>query len=237
MTENEIENKFSKKLDDDKANEILSNILVSINKEESRVPLDVLSSYAEYHPHKHLFARISVIFLIVILLLIPLLLVTPKFDVTETKDSSSNLTTYEISISSIFPIKDVEASLDGKEMSLQETDNGNYIFRPLDEGTIQVTVTLINGQYKTWEKDIDEIDTDNPEYIRLVRNADKVYVYAKDSGSGLDYNNSYAVLEDGTKVQPVSAKDECFEFIFENNMNIYILDNKGNKLQIVLTGN
>ncbi len=77
-----------------------------------------------------------------------------------------------------------------------------YIVEPRANGTLSVTVTLINNQYQTVTVPVSGVDTEAPACSSHSQKDGKVWLTLEDSGSGVDYSSITALDQDGRRSAP-----------------------------------
>lgn len=220
-------------LDNEAASRILSNVLKQSHKKETGIPLEVLASYTEYKMPYEALRYVLLGALLLVLSALPFFATPPRFTVEEVSRELNGIATYEVDIDNVYPVKSVEATLDGKKISAIEDDKGYHFVTPSSEGKLVITVTLTNGQYRTYEKMIGGIDLDPPKFIRIENKGKTARIFVEDAGSGIDYDNAFAVDIDGNVIKPVHHGYGYIDFTIKAGSNIYINDRVGNTLHLI----
>lgn len=231
------ENEHFPKLDDEVASSIITSVFEACGQTPSTVPLSVLSSYTEYRRDRFSLQKGILIFILIVFLLLPICFIYPHFTVTEVGRSDTGIPTYEVRVNNILPVRLVSARLNDRSVTVFESDAKIFSVEPADNGHLTITVTLMNRQFDVWNTDVTGVDATAPVLLRSSYHDDTVRIYLEDTGVGVDYENCYAVAGSGSKILPAAFNSEknYVEFIFDQNMNIYIPDFNGNQLQLVLT--
>ena len=226
------------KLTDDMAGKLLANVFDACGQEPNTIPLATLASYSEYRREKFSFQKVLLILVLVIFCLLPLCLLAPDFTVVRTTPDSAKLHTYEIRVDSKLPIKLVAASIGGNGVYVSEAGERTFTVTPTENGTMTVKVTILNRQYEVKNIAVSGVDITAPCLTGEERVGDKLYLYVKDDGLGINWDGIYAITNGGEKIAPLSYDVNsgyvCFAFPSES-VNIYVPDVKDNTLQLVLT--
>lgn len=235
-------NKFKKpkgpELDEKTASQMLGNIFDACEVEPNSVPLTVLTSYSNYRRERFLLQRILLVVILLFFCLTPLLFIPPDIQLSLREDSSANKPAYELYVNTFIPISRITATIDGRNVSVYETADRTYSIEPTVNGTMTVTVTLKNKQYASTICEVTGVDTDSPVVVSDKMSGDQIYIYLSDPGSGIDYENITAVDMDGKDVAFASYDEDGDYVVFdypETSLNVYIPDNAGNTLHLILT--
>ena len=220
------------------AGKVLANVFDAVGQEPNTIPLPKLSAYSEYRREKYSFEKTLLAIILVIFCILPLCFIVPKFTVAQTTPEGSNATVFEIKVNSFIPVRTVNVSLEGHNLNVFETGNRVFTVEPTQNGTMTVKVTLANRQWDVKKIDVSGIDNSAPELVKEEKIDNKLVLYLKDEGLGVDWENIYAETLDGGIIKPVSYNEEKGYVIFRfpgESVNIYITDLKGNLLHLVLT--
>ena len=224
-------------LDTNVASQMLQNVFDVCEVESNSVPLDVLLSYSNYRKERFALQKVVLLVVLVLFCAMPLLFMAPKMNVSETSDVKYN-PTYEVKIDTVVPINYVSAAVDGNNVPVYETSAKTYSVEPNRNGTMNITVELINGQYKTKTLHVKTVDTAAPTVTSNRLTDNKIYLHLSDKDSGVNYKGIYATEADGTTRLPASYDEGRHVVVFnypENSLNVYIPDKAKNTLQLVLT--
>lgn len=224
-------------LDEEVASAIMNNVFEACGKTPSKVPLSVLSSYTEYRRDRFSLQKGILIFMLAVFLLLPLCFVSPSFRVSEMGRHGTGVPTYEVQVSNLIPIRLVSAKLDGRPVAVYESQAKVFTVEPPDNGTLTITVTLMNQQYDVWSTEVTGVDATAPVLISSDVQPDRIRVYVSDTGVGVDYDAVYAVSAADSRILPLNCNpDESYiEFTFPADLNIFVPDFNGNTLQLVLS--
>lgn len=227
-------------LSDDTASKLLANVFDACGREHNTIPLDKLESYSVYRRERYSLQKTLVVITLLIFAALPLCFVMPKFTVVETTQPTDAAHVYEIRVKGSVPVSTVAASIGDHPFQVYETGEGTYAVEPNINGKMKVKVTLINKQYAVREVDVTEVDLDKPILISQKRENGKLYLYLADGedGSGINWDGIYAENIDGKIYKPVEIDryEGYVAFSFpKESVNIYVPDNKGNTLQLLLT--
>ena len=219
----------------DVAAQMLQNIFDACDVEPNTISLEDLVSYSNYRRDRYKVRKILVIVIMVLFLLLPFMFISPKITgIAQTQDVSP---TFKMSVESILPIKSVTATIDGENVPVYETQTRQYSIEPGKEGTMTVTVKLINGQYVTKKVKVTNVDIEAPSVASHSRSGSYIYIYLEDDISGVDWDSIKALDASGKEVKPAKIDSDAGYVAFNyptSAENIYISDKAGNQLQLLL---
>lgn len=222
----------------EQAGKILENVFEANHVEPNTIPLEVLTSYSNYRKERFSLQRLIIVIIMVLFLMMPFLFIPAEFTVQVNADAKDVNPTYTMKVTSPMAVKRINASIDGRNVPVYETDSHVYSIEPTVNGRMILTLTLLNNQTTTRYIDVKNIDLNAPTVVSSNVDNEQVYLYVSDEGSGVDYEHIEAVQTDGTVIKPSSfdKKSGCIVFSYpEDSLNIYIPDFAKNKLQLVLT--
>lgn len=225
-------------LDPETANEMLLKIFEQCNREPNTTPIEVLASYGNYRRERYVLQKRALMVILVLFFTLPLLFIIPVFSLTLSNSSDSGSPIYNVNVDTFLPISRITALIDGHNTAVYETGNGTYSIEPTRNGNMTVTVTLANHQYSVQDIEVDNVDRDPPQLLSNKQKKRHVYLYLEDEGSGINYEEVYAMETEGERIEPLSCDEEtgCIEFAFpETSMNVYIPDKAGNRLQLIIS--
>ena len=111
-----------------------------------------------------------------------------------------------------------------------------YTIEPAGNGTMTVSVELINRQKIEKQVEVSDVDAEPPRLVDTVIGDDTITIKVADDGIGVDYRGVYAETASGEKILPVSADEEggiVFGFPSEE-LTVCIPDHLGNTLRLNL---
>lgn len=221
------------------ANRILERAFEANEMENNSIPLEVLASYSSYRKERFTLQRTILVIIMTLFILLPLLFVPAAFtvNVDETIGRSFN-PVYRLTVDSMMLVDRVSATIDGFNIPVYEVDSHIYSIEPSRNGEMEVTVTLINKQTVTQHVDVTGVDREVPTAVSCSKEGDELHLYLSDSGSGVDYSKIEAYDLDGNEVELIDVDERtgCVILPAESETtNVYIADQAGNKLQLILT--
>lgn len=225
-------------LDPETANKLLMTIFEKCEKEPNSIPIEVLTSYRNYRRERYALQKHILDIVLFLFFMLPLLFVMPAFSLTLNVNAEPGRPLYNIDVDTFIPISRITAVIDGYNVSVYETGNCTYSIEPTRNGNMTVTVTLMNNQYLTQDIYVDNVDREAPSLFSNRQEKGHIYLYFEDKESGIDYENVYALNEDGTRIEPLSYDPStgCVEFLYpETMMNVYVPDFAGNRLQLIVS--
>lgn len=173
----------------------------------------------------------------ILFLLLPLLFIAGEVTVTDLSDKTGN-PVFGVDVSTFIPVRRINATVDGRNMPIYEVGANRYAVQPNTNGEMTVTVTLINGQVTTASARVQAVDTATPMILRSESSDDYLLLYVEDTGSGINYEAVYTVTDGDLINQPAEYDPEtgCIALMYPNSpMDVYIPDNAGNTLHLLLT--
>lgn len=218
------------------AAQMLSNIFDACECEANVVPMDVLVSYTKYRRERYSL-RWIVLALLLLFLMVPVLFITPEVELSEL-NSNTGKPVLEVKADSWIPIDKVTAEMGEYSLPVYEMRRGVYQIIPDRNGVITVKVVLKNQQYTEKEYQVENVDRDPPVLTGSRHKEDTLELYFQEDGGEIDFEGIYAVSNSGQTVYPISYDKEKLVVIFaypNKAMNIFVPDEYGNVLQLVLT--
>ena len=226
------------KMDALSASRMLEDIFESCDVEPNSVPMEALSSYSDYRKERFFLQKAVLVIAIILFLMLPLLFIPPKYEVTLKEDGIRKLPVYELSVSSVFPVRSVMAKINDYPLPVYEEDGHNYTIEPTRNGTLDVEVVLFNGQKKVQSMKVESVDAEGPKLVKSTIVGKKVSLYVKDNGIGVDYDGVYGQTKSGKIVKPQACHEDTgvIEFRYpKENLDVYVPDHIGNTLHLKMT--
>lgn len=220
------------------AEQMLTNIFEELKLEAPSVPLEVMLSYVKYRRERYKLQRVVLVAILILFILIPLQFIAPRFTVSELTGADAGIPTYIIKLNGPMPVASVAASIDGNLFPVTDLGNHLYSVQPTLNGTMNVRVTLSNRQYRDASVVVENIDSSTPYLVSSHMDGNDLFLYVADDETGIDYNHIYGEALDGTTFYPSSWNVATGEIVFAdavNALNVYIPDERGNYLHLVLT--
>ena len=234
---------FQKKKDEvtlspDAASQMLSNVFEACDYEANRVPLEVLQSYSNYRRERHLLQKGIILVVALLFAMLPLLFVTPKVSASWVEGSQPGSPIYEVVAESFLPVESVRASMGTQELDVYQVAEDTYRVRPIQNGTLVITVTLTNKQSTQTLVEVDSVDVTPPQLLGSSLVDGELEIFLSDDSGDLDFEGIYAVDANGGKVYPLRYDREKMSVTFaypDSYLNMFIPDKCKNILQLVLT--
>ena len=234
---------FHKKKDEvtlspDAASQMLSNVFEACDYEANRVPLEVLQSYSNYRRERHLLQKGIIVVVALLFAMLPLLFVTPKVSANWVEGSQPGSPIYEVVADSFLPVESVRARMGAQEMDVYQVSENTYRVRPIQNGTLVITVTLTNKQSTETRVEVDGVDVTPPQLLGSSLVGDELEIFLSDDSGELDFASIYAIDADGNTVYPLRYDEERMSVTFaypDAYLNMFISDKCKNTLQLVLT--
>lgn len=222
-------------MDLQEAMSVLDKVFEQCEVEPNSVPIEALAAYTAYRRERSIMKKVLLVLAIIAVLLVSLMFVKPSFSVKETEGEIPGLPEYTVEVSTFLPVYAVTARQDTRGLSVREEDNHTYKVEPVRNGTMEIFVTLINRQTKSITVEVDGVDHEGPVFRGSRVEDGKVFVFVHDEGSGVDYENAYAISGSGDYYEPVETDPAAGAVIFEypdEVWDIYIPDRIGNTLHL-----
>lgn len=230
--------KYTNTLDEKKASEIMNSALSRCNMDPCPVPLKDLASYSAYRSEKHLLQTSILIVVLCMFLMLPLLFIRPSLTLTQEEDVPLGKVSYIAEVSSLVPFSSIHASIDEYSMPIYELSRGRYRIEPTINGELRVKATAFNDQFTEISTTVAGVDR-TPPYLAKDGIIDGMLrLYIKDDGCGIDADSIYAVYDNGSRVDDIVYDTANGILSFSDpgsSVNIYVADNAGNELHMVLT--
>lgn len=226
-------------LDLDVASKILENVFEKSDVEPNTIPLEVLTAYSSYRKERFALQRTIIVIVMVLFLLLPMLFIAPSFTVTTTDaDTYTSTPSFQLKVDGFMPVSRVTATIDGRNIPVYEVDAHQYSVEPFTNGLMKVSVTLVNRQQLTRYITVGNVDTESPVIVSNDSDGENIYLNLSDADSGINYDKIKAIDTKGNMVLPVYCDKSSGRIGFaypEDSLNVYIEDNAGNTLQLVLS--
>lgn len=225
-------------LDEDVASKILESVFEDNQVEPNSIPLEVLTAYSSYRKERFALQRSILVIMMVLFLMLPFLFIAPDFSIKADENKYTATPVYEVEVDSFMPISRVTATIDGRNIPVYEMDAHKYSIEPAINGRMKVTVTLLNRQQTTKYIEVTNVDVDVP--VLISTNWDDKYLYLtlSDSDSGINFKEIKAIDTGGNSHNPVFYNESNGQVVFaypKDSLNVYISDNAGNSLQLVVS--
>ncbi|MCF0141361.1 MAG: hypothetical protein HUJ78_05010 [Mogibacterium sp.] len=229
-------NDKSHKISPELADQMLQNIFEACEVQPNSVALEDIESYSNYRKDKFKLRKVLVTVILLLFLVLPVLFISPQ--IVKITQAPTAKPTYNMTVSAILPVSSVTATIDGTNVPVYQKEKGVYTLQPDREGTMLITVRLINKQYAQKKIKVTNVDTKAPYVVRNYKSGNKFFLYLKDDSSGVDYESIYCMDASENKTTPISYNEETGEVVFSfpaNSVNIFISDKAGNQLHLLLT--
>lgn len=216
--------------------EILDSIFESCGWPHNTTAVEDLSSYAVYRKERFNVQRGIIAAWLLVFALLPLCFVMPSIKVEETSEGTRGLPEYDVSVRSLLPVGKVVATIRDIELPVYEVSGREYTIEPTGNGTMTVSVELINKQKIEKEVEVSDVDSEPPRLEDTIISDKTITIKVADDGIGLDYRGIYAETDSGEKIVPLNADEEngiVFEYPSEEWI-VYIPDHLGNTLRLNL---
>ena len=153
----------------------------------------------------------------------------PDFEVTLGDNPGYESQEFQVKIKSIFPKKDFYVTIDQDPVELEQ-DGKLYSGIVNHNGTLEVSLTNINGMNKTVYENISSIDDEPPIITQDDSETGYVSVYIEDTQSGVDFDSLYGVDSDGNVISPstLDEGDGWAVFYYDTpSIDVHVFDKAG----------
>lgn len=222
-------------LNSDEAQPILDDILRSCHLVPNSLPLDVLQANARTTMNMFRWIRIICTVSIILCFILPFFLLKPALNFSPAF-APGEQTFLEFASNSLFPLKSVEATLNGTELPVNELDNNTYRISIDSSGELTVTATALNNQAYTSSFRVAPLHL-KPEITGSYQDGNTIVIELKEGSYPIDFSNIYAITLLGQKIAPVAVDETARTVAFEypsEELNIYIHDVRGSSIVAIL---
>lgn len=214
--------------------EILDRVYSACGSEANTVPMETISSYAIYRKERFTLQRAILSLALLVFMMLPLCFILPAYTVSVDENGERGLPVYTIEVDSLLPVGRVLASIRDHGLPVYEAGAKEFTVEPTRNGTLDISVELVNRQIVSGSHDVTAVDAEGPVLVESEKLKDGFLLKVSDAGIGVDYREIYAVDASGDMHYPVSASEEdgvLFEYPDES-WDIYIPDHIGNTLHL-----
>lgn len=219
------------------AEQMLANVFAACEKAPNTVPLETLASYSNYRKERYAIQRTAIIVMLALFVLLPLLFIYAGIRVDLSALDSSSNPLYTVSVSSGVPIRQIQVQMDDRNIPVYEISPGEYIVQPRSNGTMNVSVTLLNRQRTSVDLDVADVDMESP-VLNSTGTGEGIIIFnVSDNESGVDYEGITLTDPDGNILTPIGFDADAGQVFLpypECTLNVRIPDMHGNTLQVVL---
>lgn len=221
----------------DVAEQMLHHIFEACDFNPSTVPLEVLTSYSNYRRERYSMQRSVIVLFLVLFMLLPILFIASRITLNIRDIEALRNPVYDISVSTMIPVSQIQAEIDGRTVPIQETGSHQYVIQPNANGEMTITVTLLNQQVTTMAVNVNEVDNTRPALVFTNYDANYFYLFVTDSGTGVNYDAIRVTDDDGNGYDVVSydALTGCVMLDYPTaDLNVIIPDFRENELRLRL---
>ena len=164
----------------------------------------------------------------------------PRIQVVQKDSSEFEENKIKFSVDCRLPIKDIKVTLLDKDIAYSKINN-KYVVDISDYGTYVIKATAINGAVSIYNDPIENKDNIPPtiDTETVVITGNVLNINIRDNESGINYENLYATLEDGSKINPMTVDKETGNVQFKietgNKIIVHIEDEYGNSSETPFT--
>ena len=217
---------------------ILERIFDSSGRKPNTVPMEALASYAVYRRERFSMQKGILWAGLIAFLFLPLLFLMPQIEVQGSGDGVRGLPVYTIEVRSVLPVGKVIAELNAHSLPVYEAGAKEFTVEPTRNGTMTVSVELVNRQQTRQTLPVENVDANGPELLGSETGSDTFLMQVADAGIGVDYREVYAISASGTVIYPLETDEQAGEILFaypEEDWDVYVPDHIGNTLHLAIT--
>lgn len=225
-------------LSQEAAGQMLNNVFEACDFEANRVPLEVLQSYSHYRRERNILQKAIIVLVVLLFLMLPILFITANVEISWVEDTPPGSPIVQVAAKSIIPVESIVATMGDYTLEVYQVSEGLYQIHPSANGTLLVTVTLANKQFTQHTVEVLGVDVEPPILVGSELVGDELEIFFHDEISTINFETIYAVDSKGKVVYPLGHNEDAVSVTFaypEDYLNIFVSDNCGNTLQLVLT--
>ena len=171
-------------------------------------------------------------FIVINLFIFFLVTAEPNFEIAIEDNGGYETADVTVKLLSHFPRKSFDVSFASQPLEMEKVSRNTYKATVTTNGTVEVSVTNINGMNKTSYETVNTIDDAPPVVSEYQRTSDSVSMFFEDDQSGVDFGSIYAVTAGGDNVTP-SLLDEGESFVTFNftssSLEVHVQDKAGHE--------
>jgi hypothetical protein len=186
------------------AEEILRLVFIDCGETPDTTPMEELTNYSLYRKESFRLQRTVLAAALVMFVLVPAFFVQPVIETSFSPKGERGLPVYTIKVDTFLPVKRVVAVLGGYRLPVYEVNGHEYTIEPTQNGSVELTVELFNGQSVTGKLDVMNADVTTPRLLNYTHSDGEYDLYLTDDGVGVDYDGIYASTESGEIILPES---------------------------------
>ena len=126
----------------------------------------------------------------------------PDFSVSIEDNGDYKTASLEIKIKTVYPTKEFTVTLDSQPVEITESGKRTYTATLSANGTLEISLTNLNGMNKTVYETVNCLDDEPPIVTEGDAASGYVSMYADDTQSGVDFDSIYAIDGDGGRITP-----------------------------------
>ena len=183
------------------AEQMLANVFSACDRPPNSVDLETLVSYSNYRKERYSIQRTVIVAVLTLFMLLPLLFIAAVVEIHVPEAAPGVNPVYTVSVSTGIPMRQIQARMDGRTVPVYETAPGEYELRPLSNGQMDISVTLLNRQETSISVAVESADTQSPELVSTGFQTDYIVFYVTDGESLVDFESVTITDPDGNSVE------------------------------------
>lgn len=156
----------------------------------------------------------------------------PDFEISIEDNGGYETADVTVKLLTHFPRKSFDVSFASAPLEMEKISGNTYKATVSTNGTVEVSVTNLNGMNKTSYDTVNTIDDAPPVVSEYQRTSESVSMFFEDDQSGVDFTSIYAIGHDGATVTP-SLLDEGESFVSFNytseSLEVHVKDKAGHE--------
>ena len=179
------------------ADQLLQNVFDTCGYERNNVPLDALMSYSNYRQERYTLQKLGITIALALFILLPFLFISANIYVAIRNEGTESNPTYQVSVDSSIPIKQIVATIDGRTVPITEVGSHEFTIQPGTNGDMSIFVTLINEQETSTAVSVVEVDSTPPILLSTDIHTDSISLRVMDEESGVDFDRVVVTDDEG----------------------------------------
>lgn len=227
-----------KQLDQKAAGDILANVFDQCSQEPNPTPIETIRSRKRRHDVLLVLCWTVACLAIVACIILPISMATARVEVSWVEGTPAGSPVLQLAADSFIPIESITAYLDGKEVRVHEVAEQIYQLYPDQNGRLVLTLTLMNKHTTEATVEVVGVDHTPPQLVSSSLESGELEIFLEDTDSAIDFDGIYALSVNGDRVEPLRCNPGAGSVVFafpEDSLNIFVSDECGNQLQLVLT--
>ena len=225
-------------LDQKAAGDILANVFDQCSQEPNTTPIETIRSRKRRRNILVVLCWLLACLAMAACLILPITMATARVELSWVEGTPAGSPVLQIATDCFVPIESITARLEGKEIRVHEVAEQIYHLYPDQNGKLVLTVTLVNKHSTEATIEVVGVDHTPPQLVSSALACGELEILLQDEDSPIDFESIYALSVDGTRVEPLRYDPGAGSVVFafpSSSLNIFVCDECGNQLQLILT--